>query len=97
MLEFTRALSLLTSINFPRKPRHCGMLLSIFLEVPRALISTKVPTSKNRAGVTKKPAGWVSAPQCGDFTGVKNPHCTAKVTAEVTFVLCYVKSRHIHT
>lgn len=95
MLGLTRALSFLTSINFPRKARHCGMLFSIFLEVPRALIYTKLPTSKNRAGVTKKPAGWVSVPQREDFTGVKNPQCTAKETAEVAFVYCYVMSKYI--
>lgn len=72
------------------------MLFSIFLEVPRALISTELPTSRNRAGVTKKPAGWVSAPQQGDSPGIKNPNYT-KVTAEVAFVYCYVMSRHIHT
>lgn len=97
MLGLTRALSFLRSINFPRKPSHYGMLFSIFLEAPRALIYTKLPTSENRAGVTKKSAGWVSAPQRGDFTRVKNPHCTAKGTAEVAFVYCYVMSRYIHT
>lgn len=60
---------------------------------PRAFIYTKLPTSKNRAGVTKKPAGWVPVPQRGDFTRVKNPHCTVKETAEVAFclLLCNVQ------
>lgn len=97
MLGFTRALSFLTSNNFPRKPTQYRMLFSLFLEVPRTFIYTKLPTSKNRAGVTKKPAGWVAAPQHEEFTGVKNPHCIAKETAKVAFVYCYVMSRYIHT
>lgn len=97
MLGFTRALSFLTSNNFPRKPTQYRMLFSVFLEVPRTFIYTKLPTSKNRAGVTKKPAGWVSAPQHEEFIGVKNPHCIAKETAKVAFVYCYVMSRYIHT
>lgn len=62
------------------------MLFSLFLKVPRALSCAKLPTGKNKVGVTKKPAGSVSGPQHVDFAVVKNLCCPAKETAKVAFV-----------
>jgi len=61
------------------------MLVSL-LQVPRALIYTKLPTGENRVGVTKKPAGSVPGPQYVDFAVDKNPCCTAEETAKVAFI-----------